>query len=161
MQLSAAWSASLFTLDANVGVGDIIDLGFFQPDAGDRLSLGAADGLSGSLTDEILIASFLVPDGSDGLLTLFWQLQGSVGIEQGEDLPAETALLDAMNTAKIFVQTEGNVTATPLTPGFLSNPAYTGPGVAPVPLPASGLLFLAALGGLAGLRRAQGLRQAA
>jgi hypothetical protein len=112
----------------------------------------------GFVTDKIIQATFDI-DSPGGLIEFIWRIDGSAAAGEQRIGPMETAFVNALNTANIFVLTEGNVIATPQTAGFLSNPAFGRPDPDPdpevnvIPLPASALLLLAGLAGLGALRR--------
>ena len=108
---------------------------------------------SGSITDHLLTttAAFNSPFGAQNITistSLFTQILTANGF------------IDFGNTAKILVEFSSGLTATPVDPNFLSNPAFledTGGGgttpPAPVPLPAGAPLLLGGLGLLAFMRR--------
>lgn len=139
MALSADWSAADFFFggcttytSSIVGVGSNINCVTRD---------GLTDGTTGSIANELVSVSFDAPEGSDGTFDVLWRMfaQLNVGGELG---PSEAGFIDALNTASIFVATEGDVVVSPVTAMFLSDPAFGGP-VLPtvVPLPASGVLL--------------------
>lgn len=137
MAVDVAWDAEFFNFAAQVIVP-------FGDNTGGALQFGQTDGaLSGSITDRLLVSSF-ENGGFTQDITVRWSLAGSV--TQG--------VVDASNTGRIFFTTEGDLIATPLTAGFLRDPAFLVPGpISPVPLPGSVWLLGAALAGLGLLQK--------
>lgn len=167
MELSAKWNAQFCNFQGS--------LSYRVPDRPDAISNSLLTPIGpigfayfdqftegpgvGSVDDVIIETVFDVfaPDG--GFIDFNWFVAGGVSIFGGAFLPTETAFLDAMNTANIFVRLEGDVSAVAQTAGFLSNPAFDAtpvdpPEISVVPLPASAWLLLLGLGalGLAGRR---------
>ena len=66
-------------------------------------------------------------------------------------IAAGNGLLDFGNTAKLLIETTGNLVATPSDPDFLSDPAFLDNPSA-IPLPAGMVLMLTALAGLGAAR---------
>lgn len=160
MEVSAEWLAPAFNF-----FGIVEYLAISAPLGSDQAGFftnAGIEGSSGSFTKKLIELSFLAPEGTDALVRFDWSMYGEIFLEGGlysegmaEFQPglSYTGFFDAMNTANIFVRTSGDVTATPVTAGFLSDPAYgSAPPPAVVPLPASGVLLMLALGG-AGLAR--------
>ncbi len=139
MSLSADWSA------ANFSFGGCTT--YNATDAGAAFGSSCAsydsitNGITGSVAKELLSVSFAVPEGSDGTFDVIWRLFAQLGVGGGLG-PSEAGFIDALNTANIFVASEGDVVVSPVTAMFLSDPAFGGP-VPPtvVPLPASGALL--------------------
>jgi hypothetical protein len=140
MSVSALWSAPSYFLTACVTSS-------FGSGQAACLTRETTQGTSGGLFGELLELSFAVPDGTDLPAEFTWWLQGGVNVG-GRPGPKEEAFLNAMNTANIFVTTSGEVSVTPSTQGFLSDPAFDDDDVAPIPLPATGFMLAFAVGGL-------------
>lgn len=158
MSIGATWDAAFWNLTANVGYN-----GFGYDGLGTLAEVSAGnssvsfdagkDGRSGSVNDYLLEAAFDIDTETGGLIDFSWFLAGSAGVPGGGGVFADTAFLNAMNTANLFVRLEGDVSAVAQTAGFLSDPAYDNLGV--VPLPASAILLLGGLAGLGALRMTQ------
>lgn len=143
MALSADWSATDFYFGGCTTYNASAMGGSFNSDCVTHDIL--TDFSTGSVANELVTVSFDAPEGTDGTFEVIWRLfaQLNVGGELG---PSEAGFIDALNTANIFVATEGDVVVSPVTAMFLSDPAFGGP-VLPtvVPLPASGVLLLGGL----------------
>lgn len=115
---------------------------------------------SGSITDYILTVSrdYFIASGTR-IATVDFSLLTQLA-------SATNGLIDFGNTAELLVETTGSLFASPSDPDFLSDPAFNGGGgngngeggngggdPSVVPLPASSLLLLCGLTGLAFLRR--------
>jgi hypothetical protein len=102
---------------------------------------------------ELLEVTVNVQEGTDTTSEFSWTLNAGLGAGGGRG-PAEQGFIDAMNTATMFLRTTGNVVLEPTNSLFLSNPAFVDPDEPTViPLPATGLLLIGAVAGLASLRR--------
>jgi hypothetical protein len=163
LSIDATWNAPEWLLQNSVSFFETSGLtgGGVQTNSGFYAT--SPNGTSGSLFDEILELSFAVDAPSGGMIEFTWFLGGvvsSVVPGVGDFLTGDFGL---DYSATIFVRTDGGVTATPQTAGFLAGPGSggtdpdPGPEVNVIPLPASALLLLAGLGGLGALRRSKRL----
>lgn len=136
MEVDVKWNAEFFFFVSQVRISEgfgIID--FIQLDQ-------EKSPAAGSITNELLVASFEKSNEGTRTVSVEWLMNGFVSASP----PAGgNGFVDASNTGLIFFTTDGTLTATPTTAGFLSNPAFLDDlEPAPVPLPASvGLLSLA------------------
>jgi len=96
---------------------------------------------------------FDIDSPNGGIIDFSWILNGYSNTIAGGGQVAQSAFLNAMNTANIFVRTDGAVTAVAQTNGFLSDPASGQIDPSVIPLPAYVLLLLSGLGGLGALRQ--------
>ncbi|MFC3060281.1 VPLPA-CTERM sorting domain-containing protein [Paenirhodobacter populi] len=114
----------------------------------ESVASGAYDAFSksGSVTDHLLVASVDIRNADNALQSFIFSFVAGLGTM------STAAFLDASHTASFMFATTGDLTATPVTPGFLSNPAILDPLPA-VPLPAGAPLILSGLVALFGLRR--------
>ncbi len=153
MAVSAMWNSTLWGLDASTAYNGSAGFTGVSFNANTRSFGQSTEGTVGSVLGELIEVMFDIDSPEGGIIDFSWTLNGSTGIGGGGGQVAQSTFLNAMNTANIFVRTEGAVTAVAQTNGFLSDPAFgqIDPGV--IPLPASGLLLLAGLGGLGALRQ--------
>ncbi|WP_290687315.1 MULTISPECIES: hypothetical protein [unclassified Haematobacter] len=104
---------------------------------------------SGSVTDHLLMASVDIRDADNALQYFDFTFNASLTSWSGR------AFLDAGHTATFMFKTTGDLVATPMTPGFLSQSPLldSEPNPSPVPLPAGVPLLLSGLVALLGLGR--------
>jgi hypothetical protein len=114
-------------------------------------SVLGSDQVTGRIDDQPINASRFVQNALDTTATIYWQIWAYAIASDGLGY-GPTALVDASNTGTIFFSASEGLSVVPTTPGFLANASYPS-DVAPVPLPASGLLLLGGLGAAALRRR--------
>jgi hypothetical protein len=140
MEVDVNWNAEFFFFVSQVRIFEgfgMID--FIQLDQ--EISPAA-----GSITNELLVASFEKSNEGTRTVSVEWFMNGNVNASPPD---GGNGFVDASNTGLIFFNTDGTLTATPTTPGFLSDPAFLDdPDPSPVPLPASFGFLSLALGSL-------------
>ena len=98
------------------------------------------------MTDHLLVASVDIWNADNALQYFDFTFNASLATW------STVAFLDASHTATFMFETTGDLTAEPVTPGFLSDPAIfrptPEPAPSPVPVPAAAPLLLAGLGAL-------------
>lgn len=144
MQVDAFWSAPGYDFNAFTAVfgsGGTTDVG------NGNINLNSANSDATSATG-LLTSTISYDSEAERDFTLTWGIQGLINSGNSASLN-ESGFLDASNTATIFFEATDGLIVSGVTDGFLSNAAFLNDtDVAPVPLPTSLTLLLAALSGI-------------